>query len=69
MASGGRLARVDVTDHDNVDMGLFLSHLGSSKNRYDKLLKEQNGSINCFNRRFLQSMNREHIRSSCGAAR
>ena len=27
MSSGGGLARVDVTDHDDVDMNLFLTHL------------------------------------------
>jgi hypothetical protein len=26
MSSGGRLSRVDVSDDDNVDMYLFLSH-------------------------------------------
>ena len=31
MTSGGRLAGVDVTDDDNVDMSLFLTHVESSK--------------------------------------
>ena len=31
MTSGGRLARVDVADDDNVDMSLFLSHGESLK--------------------------------------
>ena len=31
MTSGGRLAGVDVTDDDNVDVSLFLTHVESSK--------------------------------------
>ena len=31
VAGGGRLAGVDVTDDDNVDMSLFLTHVESSK--------------------------------------
>ena len=31
VTSGGRLARVDVADDDNVDVSLFLTHVESSK--------------------------------------
>ena len=36
MTCSGGLARVDMADNDNVDMGLFLSHLSSSS---DTILK------------------------------
>merc|ERR1740123_1634979 len=38
VTSGGRLARVDVTNDDNVDMDLFLSHFGGLETRYDLTL-------------------------------
>ena len=38
MTSGGRLARVDVADDDNVDMSLFLAH-GYLVKKYDTILK------------------------------
>ena len=41
MSSGGRLARVDVANDDDVDVNLFLSHPAGCETRYDlTLLKE-----------------------------
>ena len=41
VAGGGRLARVDVTDDDDVDVSLFLSHPEGFRPLYDlTLLKE-----------------------------
>ena len=39
VTSGGGLARVDVSDDDNVDVSLFLTH-GDELEVYDKILKE-----------------------------
>merc|ERR1719220_2577879 len=38
VASGGRLARVDVTDDDDVDVSLFLSHPEGFRPLYDLTL-------------------------------
>ena len=41
VTSGGRLARVDVANDDDVDVNLFLSHPAGCETRYDlTLLKE-----------------------------
>jgi hypothetical protein len=57
VASGGRLAGVDVTDHDDIDMGLFLSH-GEGLKPYDLTrLKEQ--EVNSLPR-LLQTVSLKH---------
>lgn len=43
MAGGGRLARVDVTDDDDVDVGLFFSHcwlVGSGEEEEERLARK-----------------------------